>query len=937
VGLGHLMKSLEFVNRVAELSALAEEAQRACRGDPRIVHLSGPAGMGKSALIEAFLAGHPGLARVTVAGAEHEAGVHLGVADTLLRALAARVRQGDPATVPESTNPLARGAALLEYLTRTRRDHATLAVVVDELDWVDQASMVAFAFAFRRLNSERMLAILIGRADPLPGSPLGRIVNGTRGRRIGVDGLGLAAVKEMADRLMSRPVSTAEARSLRAHTGGNPLYLQALLAELPAHDAIDERQLPAPKSFAEAALAPLVRSAEDSRRLVSAAAVFGIEARLADAAWVADVDRPVEAAEAAPASLVRLTEGAFGWTLRFTHPLNRAAVYHDLPASERARLHSLAATRTAGRPALWHRVRAAVQPDPALAADLTAAAAHEAAAGKFDTAADDLAAAAHVHADAAARQRLLLEAADHRLWAGDPGGAEALLGTFDGVPGARWQYVRGHLAAVAGRFPVGQAVLEAAWNCLGPEDDDLRGPIASLLAQVCILRGGGGVSAEWAARALQVLPRGHPLYSVTHGYLAIALWISGRPGEAMAAVAALPSDPASVSARDAALLSVRGLLRVWDDDLAGGRADCAQAISLGKAFGVPDYVYLAEAEYRAGDWDAAVAHSDVAVCLAQDTDQPWFGAFAHSLAALVPAARGQWHKAEEHAAEAAAYAARLGDTAGRTFAANAAVHVAFTRQDWPGVVAAATPLFGLTYKDGVFEPGVSPWRERYQEALIAVGRHDEACRDVAEWLELAVARDRRSVLARLARPRAALAQARGDAHLARRLLADGVEHAMTACGPFDQALLHDAMGRLLRRQGERRQACDHLQEALARYGQLGAVPFHERCAAELTECGLHPIRRGAELAAALPRLTAREQTVAGLAIRGLTNREIAAELVVSVKTVEHHLGAVFAKLGVSNRTQLVAAMAGYRRSVTAAGSAARSPYRATGMAGEMSQ
>ena len=103
--------------------------------------------------------------------------------------------------------------------------------------------------------------------------------------------------------------------------------------------------------------------------------MFGVEARLADAAWVAAVDRPVEAAEAAPASLVRLSEGASGWTLRFTHPLNRAAVYHDLPASERARLHGLAAARTAGRPALWHRVRAAVQPDPVLAADLALAAA----------------------------------------------------------------------------------------------------------------------------------------------------------------------------------------------------------------------------------------------------------------------------------------------------------------------------------------------------------------------------------------------------------------------------------------------------------------------------------------------------------------------------------------------------------------------------------
>ena len=197
------MSGLSFVNRATELAALAEEAQRASHGEPRIVHLSGPAGMGKSALVDAFLSSHPELSRVTVAGAEQEAGVHLGVADTLLRVLAARAGEGDPLTGPVSTNPLSRGAALLEYLTRARRDHRDLSVVIDELDWVDQSSMISLAFAFRRLNTGHILTILIGRADLQPGSPLGRIVDGTRGRRMPVAALGLAAVKEIASGVMS--------------------------------------------------------------------------------------------------------------------------------------------------------------------------------------------------------------------------------------------------------------------------------------------------------------------------------------------------------------------------------------------------------------------------------------------------------------------------------------------------------------------------------------------------------------------------------------------------------------------------------------------------------------------------------------------------------------------------------------------------------------
>jgi len=90
----------------------------------------------------------------------------------------------------------------------------------------------------------------------------------------------------------------------------------------------------------------------------------------------------------------------------------------------------------------------------------------------------------------------------------------------------------------------------------------------------------------------------------------------------MASLAALPADSTSVPPGDAALLAVRGMLRIWDDDLAGGSADCAQAISLGNPFGVPAYVYMAEADYRSRNWDSAVTHSQTAVSLAEDTDQP---------------------------------------------------------------------------------------------------------------------------------------------------------------------------------------------------------------------------------------------------------------------------------------------------------------------------
>jgi DNA-binding CsgD family transcriptional regulator len=258
---------------------------------------------------------------------------------------------------------------------------------------------------------------------------------------------------------------------------------------------------------------------------------------------------------------------------------------------------------------------------------------------------------------------------------------------------------------------------------------------------------------------------------------------------------------------------------------------------------------------------------------------------------------------------ARAAAQLLGNEASIGYAANAAAHLAFARQDWAGIVAAGNPLYRLGSGSSVFEPGVFGWRELYDEALIAMGRLAEARRDVRESLDLAADRGRRSVLARLSRPEAALALADGDAGQARRALEEGVEHAAAACGPFDQALVRDALGRLLRRQGERRRAAVQLRAALDGYEQLRAAPFLDRCAAELAACGLHPVRR----APGATGLTPRQHAVAHLTARGLTNQQIAAELVISVKTVEHHLGSVFAKLGVSTRTQLAARLAAGRQ------------------------
>jgi DNA-binding NarL/FixJ family response regulator len=121
--------------------------------------------------------------------------------------------------------------------------------------------------------------------------------------------------------------------------------------------------------------------------------------------------------------------------------------------------------------------------------------------------------------------------------------------------------------------------------------------------------------------------------------------------------------------------------------------------------------------------------------------------------------------------------------------------------------------------------------------------------------------------------------------------------------PFAQALLELAYGQVLRRGGQRRAAVEQLQAAHDRFAGLGARPFVERCERELSASGLAPAKRHAFDPS---RLTAQELAVAQLVARGLSNRQVAAELFVSVKTVQFHLTRIYSKLRVSCRAELAA-------------------------------
>jgi DNA-binding NarL/FixJ family response regulator len=196
-----------------------------------------------------------------------------------------------------------------------------------------------------------------------------------------------------------------------------------------------------------------------------------------------------------------------------------------------------------------------------------------------------------------------------------------------------------------------------------------------------------------------------------------------------------------------------------------------------------------------------------------------------------------------------------------------------------------------------------PWPELYLDALVSVGELAEADELLARYEALAVAQHNPAMLARLGRPRGRLLAARGQLQDAK----PAFERALTALGelgmPFHQAQVELTYGQALRRAGQRRAAATQLQAAQSRFRDLRAFPYLQRCDRELLGCGLTPAKRRDPDPT---MLTPQEQAVARLVAVGMSNRQVAGELFISVKTVQFHLTHIYTKLGVGSRAELAA-------------------------------
>ena len=908
-----------FVGRADELAVLEAAAEAARGGHPKVVLVEGDAGIGKSSLLARFAAGLADAAVLRAGGDEAELLLPYGIVGQLV-ASARGVGGGPPGLLASelsgAVDPLAVGAELVVWLGQVGRGRGMVLACIDDLQWADGPSARALLFAVRRLQADQVLVVVSARAGELPrlGEGWQRFVAGDhRAGRVRLGGLGPGDVVALGRALGAGELPRRAVSRLLEETGGNPLYCRAVLEELGTKGRdLGGGELGVPRSLAGLVLLRVGALSPAARQLVAAAAVLGHPCGLATAAAVAGLGDPDPALEEAMAAGVLIEQpGGMAAGIGFPHLLVRRAVYDDLSPTRRRRLHARAAGLVDRHQALAHRVAASMGPDDQLAGELEAAGRDARRHDRTAQAAAWLAQAAAVSSDPAAADRRLLHAVETLVSSGDLAEAQILAGRVRAAgPSAQRSRLLGTLDFLAGRAAAAEAHLLDAWQAHDPVRDAAQGAAAaSQLAVVCLIAGRIPEAIGWGERAAQA---GGAPAAVRHralGGLAVALFADGRGPEGLARLTFLPAAPSEVPREDTDTLVHRGLVRVWAEDLAGAIADLSTAVARLRG-GVPLRTaslclsYLAAAEGLLGSWDDAVVHGELAVSLAQDADRVWEFGRVHGVAAVVPALRGDWEAASAHVQMATVAGLAAGAPWTIAAAATAQAFLAMARGDLEGV-AEVPPRPCMPQSRAEFLT-LYDWRPLEIDALIGLGRLGKAETALAELDAALPPAGPPSALVAAARLRGDLAAAAGHQDAAAAAFQTAWHRAEGLPVPLALAQLEISDARRLRAAGQPQQAVARLRAARQRLTSLGARPDVEICDRELAAAGAPP---GPKTEPALVGLTPAEQAVARLVATGRSNRQTAAELYVSVKTVEFHLGHIYDKLGIRSRKDLIAASA----------------------------
>jgi DNA-binding CsgD family transcriptional regulator len=804
---------------------------------------------------------------------------------------------------PEGAPPEPRAVATAFRSVLTRLATSPVLIAIDDAQWLDRSSAGAIDFALRR-RAETPLSLLV--ASRPPGATLNVLADAAR---ITLGPLSLGAVHELLKNRLGRTLPRPLLLRVHEAAEGNPFYTLEVGQEALQLGVRPGDPLPVPKDLSELLRRRVGRFPKPTRTALLVAALLGEPSTdLISAVLESDGVAALEPAERAG---IVVTEGP---SVRFSHPLFASAVHASASRLERRRLHEQIAETVDDREERGrHLALAATGPDASLAAALDEAAAAAKARGALDAAAELTEYAVRftpAHAAGEAAERSLQLGIALRL-AGDTERADAVL---DQLAGSTTGSIRAQalyeLAAVRYWTQGAPAGLECCERALEAARGDLalEAKVFADLAVYCdvdLER-----SHHYARAALQLFDQlGDAADPLAHSEaLAIAAMCSlmlglGLPLAELDRALEVESKATETSeAVGGRITTASGRWLKYVDDFDGARARLEHARRAategGDESALPNIlVHLAQTELWSGNWELASRYAEEACEIAEQLGYAYGGPPA--LRALVDAHLGRVDRART--AVTAGLEAGASNPLTECFYARALGFLDLSLGDVEAASRHLTRALELMESVRIREPGVLRIHADVVEALIAAGELEAAGKVLVPWEEQARRIELAWSLATSARCRALLETARGRADDAVCAIDDALAVHERFPMPFELARTLLVKGRIERRAKRKAAAKESLEQALAIFERLPAPLWAEKARNELARVGL---RRAPD------DLTETERRVAELAASGLTNREVAAQLFLSPKTVEANLARAYRKLGIRSRAELGARLAG---------------------------
>ncbi len=920
------MDATTVLERDAARQAVTTVLAAACASEGATLFLVGEAGIGKTTLLDEAceLSRDLGFAVARVRCSEVEASIPFGMIDRLFGKVAGLAEGlGGEGRSPADVFA-ARYMGLVDWL----RFGAPwlLLLAVDDLQWSDPDSSNLLAALCRRLGGSKVAVVAATRSWPSAGLYQARLlVQDGFAQAEYLQPLSEKASRALLDARLDGTLPAELAGLAHLSCAGNPL----LLVEVANAWARGENLLSDPASLSERVFLPRFAGVgPDSLRWARGASVLGSRFHawfVATLVGLGEREALIALEELCNSGIVR--ESADG-EAEFVHPLFRQALYDDMAIPVRQGLHARAfrLLQDSGAPSAEvaaHAVAAGIRGDPpALQAVLSSARAAMAA-GAVAAAAEQFANAIEM-AGAAGPPRVRLELGRACLLAGRIEQAETAVRHFlsdeaqDDAERVAGMRLLAEILMASARHPEAAAFAEQASALAGRSDPNLA---AEILLQSTFM----GWVFEGPRRARATTLRVLRMIE-ERGITDQGLSQSARTADAY--LACIAGQPYGI---DEMATEARRILARPDDhaheltaatgwDPVFGYVNLAKIVERFKD-GVATYSLLADRTRRSGStlsyWYHTVNHADtlwrtgrleeayriLSEGMAVAAVVPGIAAYASIGLAHISHEMGRREESSRWAEQVEAMMAQLGETAYlRLWLLFDSCRDELGDGRVDRAVRAAKRAAETVAESGLAEPCVVPWHGAAIAAHVAAGMLDEAW-DLAASLEsLCEALPCRAPRAVAAAGKATVEWRRGHFDEAEGLYNEALSHNAAVSMPLAEAETRIAFGRFLRHTGRPAEARTVLHRALEMLESTGAGRLAQAATEELAAAGGRSTprpRRGPT------ELTAQEHRVASLAAKGLTNREIAQQLYVTAKTVDHHLCAVYAKLGLRSRRELI--------------------------------